>query len=278
MRDPFLVHCHIPKTGGSALNRRFLFARFGEKNVHQMYRYVFERFSSLPMRHRARSMRSFAASGHVPFGYFDQIYPEAVYISVIREPVARFVSFLNFVASEPGHAVYQRLCQQGVDPLRADPECCVAAALSDPHLKAIHCNATTRLAGGQARLGRTLIDWRIYEAALANLAKARYLVGLQSELPEFMARLAISFGAPAGPVSVPAKLEKRLGRRISISDLAPATVNRIAQANDLDRRLYDHVRSMMPREATERCASPTPVVARARMPKSVESVELPLAG
>ncbi|MEM1131019.1 MAG: hypothetical protein AAGH83_10920, partial [Pseudomonadota bacterium] len=86
---PFVVHCHVPKTGGSALNQRLFFPRFGAAQVYQMYRFIFERSSRLPLRHRARAMRSRAAIGHIPFGYFDLLYPDALYVSLFRAPEAR---------------------------------------------------------------------------------------------------------------------------------------------------------------------------------------------
>ena len=85
MSEPFLVHAHIPKTGGSALNRRLVFPGFGEDRVCQLYRFVFERAQRLPTRHVSRAMRSSAAAGHVPFGYFERLYPGALYVSVFRE-------------------------------------------------------------------------------------------------------------------------------------------------------------------------------------------------
>lgn len=244
MSMPFIVHSHIPKTGGSALNRRFLFNRFGEDGVYPLYRYVFERASRLPRRHVARAMRSYAAAGHVPFGFFDEVYPDAVYISVFREPVSRFVSFLNFVLSNPKHAMRERLPAELFENAADNPDALIAAVLSEPRLTVVHSNAQTRLASGAPRLGDMAITGDHLRAAFRNLEQARYLTGVQEDLPDLLVRLHAEF--PMAAQSIPmqkssANLEKRLPRTFSLADLTPRSLDRIAAANDLDRRLYASV-------------------------------------
>ncbi|MEM7060648.1 MAG: hypothetical protein AAF557_23960 [Pseudomonadota bacterium] len=244
MFETFVVHCHMPKTGGSALNRRILFARYGIDRVHQMYRYIFERSSRLPIRHRTKALRSFAAAGHVPFGYVDPIYPEALYVSVFRDPVERFLSFLNFMLLTPDHAARARLPEKAFSNFEQDPDSLAMAVLADPHLRAVHCNAQVRLASGSARLGKTPVGSDHMDAALGNLSNPRYLTARLEDLDGFLIRLDDILpgeGNAIGAENIPAKLEKRGQRRLHAKMLAPATLTAIRDANDYDLRLIDAV-------------------------------------
>ncbi|MEM7212315.1 MAG: hypothetical protein AAF479_10555 [Pseudomonadota bacterium] len=238
MTEPFIVHAHIPKTGGSALNRRMLFPMYGEDNVYQLYRFVFERASRLPRRHVARAMRSFVAVGHVPFGYFDDVYPDAVYVSVFRDPVARYMSFLNFVVAREKHGVHRRIGKNLVDQAAEEPDAYVNAVLDDPRLTVIHGNVQTRLASGTARLGDAPVTMEHLSAALSNVARERYVCGSQEDLPSLFDRLRESFPHMRRPKATSAELEKRLPKALHLDGLALRTIDRIRAANDLDTRLY----------------------------------------
>lgn len=241
MSEPFVVHSHIPKTGGSALNQRVLFPMHGEDRVYPLYRYVFETASRLPRRHVARAMRSEVAVGHVPFGYFDEIYPDAVHISVFREPVSRFVSFLNFVLANPNHAVRDRLEPGVLDHVVEDPDRFIMAVLSEPRLEVVHPNVQVRLASGAPRLGQCKITKDHLSAALRNIARDRYISGVQEDMQTLIQRLQSQFPTLRPRKAGAAKLEKRLEKTLNVKDLSATTLDRLRAANDLDIRLYDVV-------------------------------------
>lgn len=246
--NPFVVHCHMPKTGGSALNRRLLFPRFGVDRVHQLYRFVFERSSRLPIRHRSPAMRAYAATGHVPFGYLDALYPDAVYLSIFRDPVSRFLSLLSFMLATPDHGMRAHLPRRVLDRAAEDPDALVYAVLAVPSLAAIHGNAQTRLAAGAARLGHAPVGPDHVHAAKANLTNPRYIAGLQPDLERFLVHLDTVLPGPRlGAVQIhPAKLEKRGIRRLALSDLAPRTLAAIEAANAHDCALLDIVARRAP--------------------------------
>lgn len=250
MAERFLVHCHIPKTGGSALNRRLILPGFGEGAVQRLYRYVFECAAVLPVRHRGRAMRSFAAAGHVPFGYFAPVYPGALHVSVFREPVERFVSFLNYVFANHEHSARRRLPGPVVDGAADDPDRFALAILDEPRLAVVHGNVQTRLASGLPRRGEAPVEAGDLARALSNLDRPDYLWGAQEDLDGFIARLAGVLEAGGRRVTtaadVPDRLAKRLGRRFAATDLAPATLCRITDANRLDMDLYDRVLRDLP--------------------------------
>lgn len=258
--DPFVVHCHMPKTGGSALNQRLLFPRFDPARVQQWYRFVFERASRLPLRHRTGALRAYAATGHVPFGYLDALYPDAIYVSVFRDPVSRFLSFLSYVLATPDHGLRARLPAKVLTHADQDPDAFVAAVLANPKAAVVHGNVQTRLAAGAARLGRRPVEAEHLTAARAHLRDPRYIVGLQSELDGFLDHLDRALPGPplARLVSGSAQDEKRGLRRISSGDLAPKTIAAIEDANALDCALLDAAARRSPARTIVRspdCAS-----------------------
>lgn len=242
MSEPFVVHCHMPKTGGSALNRRILFARYGADRVHQMYRFIFERSSRLPIRHRTQAMRCFAAAGHVPFGYVDQVYPEAIYVSIFRDPVERFLSFLHFMAITPEHAARARVPKALIEGLDQDPDALVLASLEDERLRIVQTNTQVRLASGSARLGKAPVGPDHMRAAKENLTNPRYLSALHEDLDGFLLYLDDALpgrGHAIEDQDIPARLEKRGDRRLTADILRPGTIEAIRAANDYDLRLLD---------------------------------------
>ena len=245
MSEPFLVHCHIPKTGGSALNQRFLFPRFGTDRVQLLYRYVFEAAHRLPPRHTSPAMRCFAATGHIPFGYFKRVYPGATYLSVFREPVSRALSFLNFVLATPDHKVRERLDPGVLARAPADPDSFILATLADPRLAVVQANVQTRLASGCARLGDAPIDALHLDVATDNLARPEYVVGDQTNLGAVMAELRARFPAPApsGPTPQPnAQAEKRLPKLLHADQISPRTHAALTHANRFDLQFYERIR------------------------------------
>ena len=244
MTMSFLVHSHIPKTGGSALNQRFLFPRHGTDRVQMLYRYVFETAHRLPRRHVTPSMRCHAATGHVPYGYFDRVYPDAVYVSVFREPVQRMLSFLNFVLATPGHKVQERIGPDMADRAPEDPDAFVMAVLAEPRLAVVHANVQVRLASGCARLGEAPVDALHFEVAETNLGRPGYVIGDQAAFPRFIAELSERFPRVAATrASSPpdARLEKRLPKVLHRDMFAPGTIAALEQANRWDLALYDRV-------------------------------------
>lgn len=240
----FLVHSHIPKTGGSALNQRFLFPRYGQDRVQMLYRYVFEAAHRLPRRHVTPSMRCEAATGHVPYGYFDRVYPGATYVSVFREPIDRMLSFLNFVLATPGHKVHERIGRDVSGRAAEDPDAFVMAVLTEPRLAVVHADVQTRLAAGCARLGEASVEALHHDVASDNLDRRNYLSGDQSTLAGLISDLAERYPASTAmqPASPPdAKLEKRLPKTLSRSMLARSTIEALEQANRWDLSLYDQI-------------------------------------
>ena len=241
MSEPFIVHSHIPKTGGAVLNTGLLFPMHGKARVYQMYREAFETTPSLPRQHTARAMRSYIAVGHVPFGYLDKIYPEAIYLSIFREPVARFLSFLNSVLNDPEHAIRECLCRSVFQNAADDPEPLIMAVLGEPRLVILHGNTQVRLAGGSPLRDRCPTTSDHLDAALRHIAQSRYVTGIQENLSAMFARLQLRFDHTRAIATDPARPRERHARAIRVDAIRPKILDRLRAASDLDIRLYDQL-------------------------------------
>jgi hypothetical protein len=94
--DPLLL-VHLPKTAGTTLAQlmRYHYRAGAFKGAGN----VLSRFDDAEPRLRtiARKPRFRAAAGHVSFGLAEQVLPEATFVTILREPVARTLSQYYFL-------------------------------------------------------------------------------------------------------------------------------------------------------------------------------------
>jgi hypothetical protein len=95
-RDPLLL-VHLPKTAGTTLAQlmRYHYRGGAFKGAGN----VLSRFDDAEPRLRtiARKPRFRAAAGHVSFGLAEQVLPDATFVTILREPVARTLSQYYFL-------------------------------------------------------------------------------------------------------------------------------------------------------------------------------------
>lgn len=226
MQEPFVVHCWIPGTG-NALDRRVLVPAYGAGNIQFLTGTQIEQATRLPTAEVSRAMRSMAASGTVPFGFFERIYPEAIYLSVLRDPVARFLECLQ--VQETGYT-------------EQDPAALVEAALADAPFMRIEANLQTRIVSGRAIREPDPVQQAHFEAARICLTRRNYLVGHHAQLDRYLMRLdgLLPSMRPSWPRESPA-LRPSQAPRFATADLPPRLVQRIRQANYWDLRLHEMV-------------------------------------
>ncbi len=241
MSEQFIVHCHVPGSDGTAFTSRVLRPAFGDARIYKMYAPELERTAQLPAHGTGRAMRSFAATGHVPFGYVDHIYPDALYVSLFHDPVTRFLG-----------AVSAHVSGRSDD---CDPDDLVRPLLDDAHLRTVHANTQTKLAAGIA-LGRLLtIGSSALDLAIRNLGHTRFLTGREADLDQIAHEVTTRIAPHIGNISKrtgsptarsateipPYAHEGAVATSVAAADLSPRLVREIAEINDLDRRLYDAV-------------------------------------
>lgn len=163
-----LVFIHLPKTGGFALHAALaralpprLVLRIGDAAEQRGFR-------SLPP---AQAARYALISGHVTLAEaLDRARPDARFVTVLRDPVARLVSAFNYMASWPDHPLHAQFRHRGFAEFIASSgeslageAClqltgCATAAEAIPMLEACYAlvGTTARLADVSATLHRWL--------------------------------------------------------------------------------------------------------------------------
>lgn len=207
---------HIPKTAGSSF-RAVLKRWFGSELM------IFDSHDqeAFSRQWENRDGVARAVAGHFGFG-LHQAAPACrpLYLSLVRDPVERFVSLYKHARLSPGHALH--------GAARAGPEDFFAHCLSEPRARgqtaAIQCFF---LSGA-----------RSFDEARPVVDGAYHLIAPMDRFPEFVARAARMLGKPPPPVPVrnvrPATPE--------LIEAAVRLADRIREAHHEDQRLYEHVR------------------------------------
>lgn len=163
-----LLFLHVPKTAGTTLSR------IAERHVPAGRQYrlgprsqeAIERFNGWPAARRARYR---LISGHFPYGVHEQVPGPSVYITMLREPLERVVSFHNFVRNDPAHYLRRRL-----SPAQCDSLECFARTTD---CRAVDNGQTRQLAGDWGLVPFGGCTQAMLDRALANLRRIA-VVGL----------------------------------------------------------------------------------------------------
>jgi hypothetical protein len=218
---PIVVFTHIPKTSGTSFRKSLV-----EPNVPAELIYVYpgtRRF--LQQRRRPRAF----VWGHVPYGVHAMLRREVRYLTFLRDPIDRAVSFYYFVKdSDP---------REYVHPARADAE---AYSITEFFQLRQYQNWQARFIAGlpyhllYPRLDSPAFDREVGRRARAHL-RDRYVFGLQERFPESLEL----FGARMGwSGSVAVAPQKKTATRPALAGLDPETVVSLENSNQLDCELY----------------------------------------
>jgi FkbH-like protein len=242
-----LVFLHIPKTGGVTLEN-ILLRNFRPREVfcfgsHQLHHGGGHRrsvawFHSLPPERRAR-VRLLA--GHMAYGAHELVGHDCDYITLLRSPVERVVSFYNFVRSEAG---------------AAHPA--AAAARSMSLHKFVASEAHPFVTNGQTRILAGDRSWRAWEGEIGQvippdelLSRARRnlescrVVGLTERYDDFLLMCQHELGwADVGYAKANVTPSRDSFPPESVADLGDAATALILEKNRLDAEIYEVARKL----------------------------------
>lgn len=216
-----VVFTHIPKTSGTSFRKSLV-----EPNVPAGLIYPYpgaRRF--LVERRRPRAF----IWGHVPYGVHVALRREVRYVTFLRDPIDRAVSFYHFVKdSDP---------REYVHPARADAE---AYSLTDFFRLRRYQNWQARFVAGLSyhyiypRVGSDAFDAELGRRAIAHL-RDDYVFGLQERFEDSLALLERRLGWSR---RMEVDRHKQTATRPRLESLDPDTVAALAAANHLDCELY----------------------------------------
>jgi hypothetical protein len=213
-----LIFLHIPKTAGTTLNR-IIEWQYNPLSIYTMDPYgiraTVERFKKLSEERRRRIR---VVRGHLLYGIHEFLPQGATYITMLREPVARFLSSYYFILRRPLHPLHRKLKTErlGVeDYLRLTP-----------HRQNLQC----RFIAGIGEGGNC--DEQVLKAAKENLARSFTVAGLCERFPESLMLMTTSFGW-----EIPFYENRKVSKNRSAVE--PGVIDTIREHNRLDIELYE---------------------------------------
>jgi hypothetical protein len=228
-RDPLLL-VHLPKTAGTTLAQLLRYhyrdgAFKGAGNVLSRFDEAEPRLEGIARKPAIR-----AASGHVSFGLAERVLPEATFVTILREPVARTLSQYYFLV-EVGRG--GGLIPPGLD------EDSRALSLEEAFDRGYLLDdlQTRMLCGLVSPYDDLPAD--ALERARANLRDRFAYVGTTERFDELLAVLNLALGWPT-TAHEPARENTRRPKAVA-EDLRAFAAGR----NPLDRELYAYAGELL---------------------------------
>ena len=185
------------------------------------------KFKTLPAAERGRYR---LIEGHLYFGFHRCIPQANTYITFLRRPVERVLSFYYYARSTPDHYLHSQLVSERLD---------LKTVLARELTPELHNGQTRQLAGDEWEDPQRVVTRAALERAKANLTHFR-VVGL---LEEFDASLLLLRRAFDWHLPFYVK-ENVTNEKPDETFLDAETRGLIEEANRLDLELYDYARGL----------------------------------
>ena len=235
-----LIFLHIPKTGGTTF-RRILERNYPRDETLTFsgadYSAQLEQFALSAEADRARYR---AIQGHLSFGFHRFVPGEFGYVTWMRDPIARALSFYSHVRTHPEHYLHRQLVDERLN-LKA-----LIEREATPEL----FNLQTRMIAGERNSSGSTLDESALETAKKNLEKHFLFVGLTEQFDSGLILLSDMLGW-----KVPFYIKRNVtGERIAPQSIDRETERLLREANRLDFELHRFARDLF--EARRQAAGP----------------------
>ncbi len=236
---PRVIFLHIHKTAGSTLYR-IIEAHYRAQEIYTVWvDGSLDDFKRLDADSRSKLK---VLRGHFGFGLHEFLPEPPRYFTLLREPVARVVSYDAFVRRTPRHYSYDLVTSNGgmslEDFIKSGKDCMLD-------------NAQTRLLSGlesghEVPFGEC--GPAMLEAAKRNLRDAFAVVGLTERFDETLLLLREAFGWQRLFYA----RQNVSARRPEKEDLPSSTLDAILRVNALDVQLYQYAQRLFEEQIDRR--------------------------
>lgn len=230
-----VIFTHIPKTAGTSL-RHIVQSQFQPYNVFEFYnlkttppkvRKGIEKYQNLsPARQKAIAF----VSGHVGFGLHEFLDRPCTYITVLRDPIKRVVSYYYFLLRNQNKIVEGKTLREFIKTFSGVHNS-MTCYLSGLTLKA-------QLQDPSVDVKSLQFDSSTLQQAQDNLDKHFKVVGFVDKFDETCILLQRKLGW-----SFSSYIRKNVAKRRNLIDeVSPEDLNLIREYNQLDLQLYSYAR------------------------------------
>ncbi len=219
-----LIFLHLPKNGGATFNA-LLNRIYYKEVVHQIRlkdknTLTTEDFIELPEKDRARIK---VLKGHMFYGLHEHLIGPSEYITFLRQPEKRILSFYNFVQERPNHRLYDKVVGNNMS---------FAKFVEEMDTADIH-NAQVRYISGLPDADESLM----LTTAIENIEKHFAFVGLQELYDESLILLKNYYGWGIPYYTFKNKAQNPKTRKI----VDPKTKALIEKKNRADLELHAYI-------------------------------------
>ncbi|MEO0373871.1 MAG: sulfotransferase family 2 domain-containing protein [Cyanobacteria bacterium P01_A01_bin.17] len=239
---PKIVFSHIPKTAGTTL-RHIIQYQFHPSEVFEFYRYNqlldkgISKFINLPDRKKEKIR---FISGHLGFG-LHSLFPDCCsYITVLRHPIDRILSYYSHLIRTGKESVKGKAIEDFVlsfGGVRNSMVCNLAgytfrAQMNDPSLA----------------LEQVRYSPRTLELAIENLKRYFSVVGILEQFDEtcLLLQKVLGWDIPIGHLK-----SNRASRRAKLEEIPEQTLGLLRKHNELDLQLYEYAKLHFSRQVEE---------------------------
>lgn len=226
--DCCVVFVHLPRTGGTTV-AKVLDRKYRSRVLHlETLWKPLASVGDLPFDERAAAR---VVTGHVHYGVHEYIPRECVYVTMLREPVARIASMYRFIRGNPKHWLHDELVrsEMGLEEF--------AETAADPGVDNHQTRLIAGIGSGEFGQPQSELGAEALETAKRNLRNFG-VVGLTERFDESFILLRRALGWRL-PMYMSVNAARTEGERLGGSALAA-----IRERNRLDLELYDFAREL----------------------------------
>ena len=236
--DSLVIFMHVPKTAGTSL-RHIVQSQFQPHNVFEFYnlktlppkvRKGIAKYNSLS---EAQKQAIKFVSGHVGFGLHEFLSRPCTYITVLRDPVERVISYYYFLLRNQNEIVKNKTLPEFIETFGGVHNS-MTCYLSGLTLQA-------QLQGCDAKLKSQQFDQETLAKAKENLKNYFKVVGFVDRFDEtcILLQKILGWNIPAFYV------RKNVAKHPhATKEIPPETISLIHQYNELDLSLYNYAREI----------------------------------
>lgn len=236
-RNQTLIFLHMPKTGGTTMHAI----------LKRQYR-VENTFRTNPEQHweSLRMFREFSdeakakielITGHMRFGIHEYINRPSYYLSFLRDPVQRVISYYYYILGYQNHYLHQKI-KSGNMSLEDVLESGVSREFNNFQIRRI---------SGQDRVDYGCCSNEMLDMAIRNIDQYFPVVGLTEKFDESLILMS-NYCRWKFPYYTRLNVGKNKPPKHDITD---KVIESIKQFNDLDIKLYNYASQKLQEQVTE---------------------------